>query len=216
MDVSKRKPFAIVVVCFLPERLRAFLESFYTHSVGTTEHDLYLIHNAWEVSGVENRYVRTKEQVDELTSIMRGCNYPKTILERENIGEDVGAHWHAYNLLKKKYDYIFFVNEVATINEDNWLDGFYEAYENNLDIVAASPQVCPGIEYVYCMPTTYWRIRTDFPIDWTCPKSRAESELQEMELVWPQAQKARKHIAQVGDGYVISYKVKRFNPEGVY
>lgn len=186
--------FCIIICAFIPERLEKFLPNFKERPLGVGA-DVYFIHNLFKNNETVNRFERTEEDRDKVSKFLFNFNYPnKVVINRENIGEDLGAYHFAFNLLKDKYKYFFFLNEAATINKDFWLKDFYDLYEHNDDVVAASPQVCPGIKYRYCMPTTYWSIRSSFGkiMDWPQPKSRADSEIQEMELVWPQAQKHKK------------------------
>ena len=210
--------FCIIIASFIPERMEKFLPNFKEKSLGI-DADVFFIHNLFKKNGVVNRFERTEESRTKISNLLFDFDYHnKVVINRENIGEDMGAYHFAFNLLKSKYKYMFFLNEAATINKDNWLKDFYNMYERNNDVVAASPQVCPGIKYKYCMPTTYWSLRSDFGniMNWPTPRNRADAEIQEMELVWPQAQKYGKLIAQVGEGQIISYKNQTFNTEGVY
>jgi hypothetical protein len=210
--------FCLLICAFIPERLEKFLPNFKDKELGVGA-DVFFIHNLFKNKEIKNRFERSEESIEKVSELLFNFDYPnKAVINRENVGEDMGAYHFGFNLLKEKYKYFFFLNEAATINKSNWLKDFQDLYEKNENVVAASPQVCPGHRYTYCMPTTYWSIRSSFgkTIDWPTPKSRADAEIQEMELVWPQAQKSGKLIAQVGGGQIISYKNQTFNPEGVY
>lgn len=133
--------FCIIICAFIPERLEKFLPNFKERPLGVGA-DVYFIHNLFKNNETVNRFERTEEDRDKVSKFLFNFNYPnKVVINRENIGEDLGAYHFAFNLLKDKYKYFFFLNEAATINKDFWLKDFYDLYEHNDDVVAASPQV---------------------------------------------------------------------------
>ena len=211
-----KKPFALAVNCFHIDRLRPFLDNLREVFKSETPCDLYFIHNKFEVEAVKNRYTRSQEEVDQVSELLDSFDMNHTVIDRDNIGEDVGASHHFYTLHKQNYDYMFFMNELTKIHRKGWIDDFYKYYEANPDAVAATTQVCRGIRYPYCMPTTYWSIRTSFDLKWEAPRNRTDAGIQEMELVWPQANSQGKFIAQVGDGSWLSYKNGTTFSEGLY
>ena len=111
----------------------------------------------------------------------------------------------------------FFMNEATKIYENFWMKKFYDTYENNPLIFAATPQICRGIKYKYCLPTTYWSVRSDFgkKMIWEKALNRSDAELQEMELVYPQVKKHNGFVAQVGYKYM-GYKNQDQYHEGLY
>ncbi len=205
---------AVIIIAFHADRFEKFLTTFKIDNPSICE--FYIVHNCIEPTDIKNRFIRSKESIDRLNLLISKFQFPYTLVERNNIGEDVGAQRHMFIQLKDKYDVLFFLNEAAVVNDPFWLEKTLAMYSSNSDIVSCSPQVCRGIEFPYCMPTTYWSVRTNFNFDWPEPKSRQDSEAQEMRLIWPQAKAQGKVIAQVGKGDIISYKNMIQFPEGVY
>ena len=204
----------LVISCFNPKRLHNFLPLLHWRKMGCPA-DLIFVHNKLEISGVENRYVRKPEEVREVTKLIYSFNYNgvKSIIERENVGEDMGAYHHVFNLFMNYYSHMFFLNEAATIVCDNWLSKIHEGYDFDPSVVAVTPQVCPSTTHPYCLTSTFWGMKTDFGrlIGWPTPKSREDCESQEMSLIWPQAHSNYLKIAQVGSGEdILFYKNKHY------
>lgn len=206
---------ALVVIAYNTDRLKRFLPNLFTTDLGT-HHHLYFIHNSFEVPEIQSRSYRTQDQISEVSLLLRYFPHPKIIIERENVGEDLGAQWYAYNLLKDKYKYLFFINEAATINKPGLLKEVCKVFDENPEVMALSPQVCKGIDYPYCLPSTYWGIRTSFDLKWNKPLSRGDAEIQEMTLVYPQVNSQGYKIAQIGSGDWVSYKNPTLYAEGFY
>lgn len=205
---------AVIIIAFHADRFEKFLTTFQINDPSIC--DFYIVHNLFEPTDIKNRCIRNKESLDKLNSLISKFQFSYILVERDNIGEDLGAQRHMFMQLKDKYDVLFFLNEAAIINDPLWLEKTLSMYSSNSDIVSCSPQVCRGIQFPYCMPTTYWSVRTNFKFEWPEPRSRQDSENQEMTLIWPQAKKQGKFIAQVGKGDLISYKNMIQFPEGVY
>lgn len=215
--MEDKNNFALVVCCFLKERLEKFLKNFKEINPGL-EFDLYFIHNCIEPTEIKNRYIRSDDEIISVKNLINNFDYPnKKIIERINIGEDMGAYHSSFNLLKDKYKYFFFMNEATILYKDNWMKKFYDTYESNELIFAATPQLCHGIKYKYCLPTTYWSIRSDFgkKMIWNMPLNRFDAELQEMELVYPQVKEHGGFVAQV-DYKLMGYKNLDKFYEGTY
>lgn len=209
---------ALIISVFVHERLEKFLKTFIPEKMGVNA-DVYFIHNLFEDALIKNRFYRKETDIQNIFSLLRDLKYERVVIERANIGEDMGAYHFAFNKLKGCYDYFFFLNEAATINQENWLKKVYDAYESDQNVLAVTPQICDGHEYRFCLPTTYWSIRTSFgeKMKWYQPLCRADSEHQEMTLVWPQVKEQGGVVAQVGDGTMISYKNNfNFYSEGLY
>jgi len=180
----------------------------------------YFIHNIFDVKA--NRSRRTPEEVDKVRTLLTEFNYPnKVVIERENVGEDLGAYHFFFNLFKEKYEYFFFLNEAATLVSDNWLKPFLDCYQDNLDVVARGPIILrntrlPEHKYVICF--TFWSLRTSFGKEmiWPAPTNRFESKAQEMELIWNQANSKGFKIAQVGTGTsLLKYNICNTDSVGV-
>lgn len=209
--------FAVIVASYVSDRAQRFCKNLESVPFGDVDYDLYFVHNTIENSEVTNRWEpRTPQEINEVSETLRAYKGKKTIIERENVGEDVGAYRYAYLKLKHNYKYMFFVNEVCTIHKPGWLKGFYDFYEEHPDVVATTPQMCTGHKYPYALPTTYWSLRSSFELEWPEPRSRDDAQIQEMELVWPQANAQNKKLGQVGDGHWFSYKNQTCFSEGVY
>jgi hypothetical protein len=211
---------ALVILCFNSNRLSNFLEKLSKFKFGC-EVDLIFVHNKIEINSTKNRFIRTTAEINEVTDLIYSFKYEgiKTIVERENVGEDMGAYHHIFTLFQNQYTHFFFLNEAASINCDNWLALLHSGYNFDNSVVAISPQVCPSTTHSYCLTSTFWGITSEFgkTMEWPAPKSRKDCEIQEMGLVWPQAKAQGYHIAQIGDGEnILSYKNKHYVQEGVY
>jgi len=206
----KKNTFGIFVPVYWENRVKRFVDSFVKHNPGA-DFKLHFVHNCYENSEFGNRIdergVRSKEEIESINSFLYSLssipelNNPEIIL-RNNIGEDFGANRHGYYLNKGKYEYILFINELFKILKDDWLKKFLDCYTNNEDVVATSSAVCRGIRYEWCLRGTCWGARDSFlqKMVWPEPTARADCELQEMELVWPQVKSLGFNVAQVGNG----------------
>tara|TARA_Y100001938_G_scaffold134528_1_gene195116 strand:+ start:7111 stop:7953 length:843 start_codon:yes stop_codon:yes gene_type:complete len=199
--------FCLAVVCYNPSLLEKFVKNLERFSIGTPA-DIYFVHNAFEVEGFEmNRgEPRSQEEVDRIREIIKNSSLKnKVLIERDNIGEDVGGQQFIFNLLKHKYKYFFFINESAPPLCDNWLKGFWDMFESNSKVVVLGPKLCEKADpkHKYILPTTYWGIRSSFGIKdfiWPPPINRAQSKAQEIELIYQQVVPKGYCMGQVGTG----------------
>jgi hypothetical protein len=216
------KDFCVVVMSYLPNRLEGFLNQINAFQLGIDNDkvDIVFIHNLFNNKKVVNRLERTEEQICQVIDMLRNFEIDnKIVIERENVGEDMGAYHFAFNFLKHQYKYFFFINEVTQIHCNNWLKKFYDVYESNSKILATTPNICPGHRFQLCLPTTYWSIRSSFGMNmyWKKPMSRHDCERQEMEMVWPQVRITGGFVAQVGNGSnIMTYKNPVWGGEGLY
>lgn len=144
--------FALIVFVFRLERMTKFLDNFQKFNPGTG-FDLYIVHNCFNVESIINRYERPLSEVNKINTILTSLNLPyrTNILIRPNIGEDLGAYRHMWNLLKGKYKNYFFLNEAGLPQQDSWLLPFEEAL-NMPRVGAVTPTICKGTRYPWCMP----------------------------------------------------------------
>jgi hypothetical protein len=215
--MKDKNSFALVICCFVEKRLNKFLKNFKEINPGI-EFDLYFVHNCVEPTEIKNRYVRTDDEIHNVKSLIKNFKFKnKHIFERINIGEDLGAYHDVFNTLKDEYRYFFFMNEATILYENNWMKKFYDTYERNELIFATTPQICDGIKYRFCLPSTYWSVRSDFgkKMIWNKPLNRSDAELQEMELVYPQVKEHGGFVAQVGYK-LMGYKNIDKYQEGLY
>jgi len=200
----ERAEVCLVVNCFWPDRLSKFLKYFETYEEGIP-YDLVFVHNVFDKHDVVNRQARTDAQINEVRRHISNLNLnSKTLIERDNVGEDLGASRHVFNLLCDNYKYFFFINEVSEILCDNWLKKFIDVMKSDNRVVACGPKVIRKndnkFKYIIC--STYWGLDSSFGkrLIWPPPTNRAESKAQEMQLLWPQAKALGYNIAQVGSG----------------
>lgn len=211
---------ALVVACFHSSRLLNFIANLNMFTLGCPA-DIIFVHNKFETSSHPNRALRYGWEIELVGNLINSFKYEgiRNIIERENVGEDLGAYHHAFNLLKDKYTHFFFINEAAKIHCNDWLKKLHEGYSYDSNVVAISPQVCPSTNHPYCLTSTFWGMTSEFgkKIDWPAPTCRADCESQEMNLIWPQANAMNCFIAQVGSGEdILSYKNKHYKVQGIY
>ena len=206
-EEPKVPDFCLVVICYDANLLEKFIKNLEKFSIGTPA-DIYFVHNAFEVEGFEmNRgKPRSQEQVNEIREIIKNSSLKnKVLIERDNVGEDVGAQRFIFNLLKHKYKYFFFINEFVPPLCNNWLKGFWDLFENNDKVVVLGPKLVKKADpkHKYILTTTYWGIRSSFGIKdfiWPPPMNRAEVKAQEMELLYQQVIPKGYCFGQVGTG----------------
>lgn len=196
-----------MINAFFPERISRCLQSLREIEAGH-KYDLTIIHNAIEPVNITNRIVRSNEQILSVDRLIDSdlklteCN-KKQVLRRENIGEDLGSfrYYHATQNWES-YPIIFFVNEI-TVFKPGWLKKTVDYIKIYPRVGAFSPQVCKGINFPLCLKSTYWGGTRGFlkHLLWPEPLSRSDAELQEMELVYPQAKKLGYDVAQIGNGF---------------
>jgi len=194
--------FAIITHVFRYVSIERYLKSFNSFTSGEN-YDLYLIHNKFEPKHIVNRYIRSEDEIHNIENILNLYKNKTnaTILERENIGEDLGAFRYGYNLLKNKYKYYFFIGEKTIFKKNNWLSEFKNILENK-EVGAVCPQIGKGIKYPFCLKTTYFCIK-DYvlsTLNWPEPLNRKDAELQEMELFYPHIKSLNLYCANVGTG----------------
>lgn len=195
----------LVVPVFWPEKLQNnFLRTMNEYDAGI-DHDIVFVHNSFNVKEVENRQHRDQETAHKLYEVISSYEREdKIVLSRKNVGEDLGACRHAFNLLKNNYDYFFFANEGCRIQSDGWLSEFINFMKENPKVVACGPKVIkkPNPIHKYIVCSTYWGMKSSFgkTLVWPEPTNRPEAKSQEMELLWRRANEQGYYIAQVGTG----------------
>jgi len=206
LDKVETKPrMALVVFAHYPKRLDVFLQSYKEHPPGC-DVDIYFVQNTYDVGALNRADVRGSN-VSTVNAMIDSFRVPyktnKVTISRGNVGEDMGGHHLAHDLLKHNYEFTFFMNEACVVQQDNWLQQYIDLYDANPDVVAAGPKVLKkATEYKYMLCSTYWSLRNSWGknMKWPAPQNRFESKAQEMQLVWPQAQMDGKLIAQIGKG----------------
>lgn len=211
---------ALVVACFHSGRLLNLIANLNMFKLGCPT-DIIFVHNKFEVPSHPNRMLRYSWEVDLVDDLIHSFKFPgiKNVIQRHNVGEDMGAYHHAFNLFKDNYTHFFFLNEAAKIHCDDWLQKLHEGYSYAPEVVAISPQVCPSTNHPHCLTSTFWGISSEFgkKMNWPTPTSRMDCEDQEMNLVWPQAKDMNCFVAQVGSGEdILSYKNKHYTVQGIY
>lgn len=196
--------FIIIVGVFHINRITQFMESFWKNPP-ECDYDLLLIHNCYEPEHIENTYIRDHSEVERINEFLieQQKSHPEIkIVNRENIGRDMGALWYGYNLVKDSYKYYFFINERVVIKKKGWLKMFKDSYESDSKIGAVGPQVCGGHKFPWVMRCLFWSqnnesIRT---MDWWEPRNRPDAHKQEMEMVYPHVKSMGLKCKQLGDG----------------
>tara|TARA_Y100000593_G_scaffold81601_1_gene152734 strand:+ start:1824 stop:2666 length:843 start_codon:yes stop_codon:yes gene_type:complete len=197
--------FCLAIVCYYPKYLKKFIKNLEKFSIGAPA-DIYFVHNAFEVEGFEmNREApRDQKDVNKIREIIKNSSLKnKVLIERDNIGEDVGAQQFIFNLLKHKYKYFFFVHEYTPPVCNNWLKGFWDMFKNNNKVVALGPKLKKK-NGKFTLTTTTWGIRSSFGIKhlvWPPPTNRAETKAQEMELLHQQVISKGYCFGQIGTGF---------------
>lgn len=196
--------FVVIVGVFHINRISQFMESFWAHPAGC-EYDLILVHNKYELDSVENTYRRDSKEVEDISNFLQEQKrlHPEiTIVERDNIGRDMGALWHGYNLVKGKYKHYFFINERVKIKQDGWLNLFKERFDSDSSIGALTPQLCGGHKYPWCLRCLFWAQTNEAikTMDWWEPRNRPDAHKQEMEMVYPHVKSLGLICCQVGEG----------------
>jgi hypothetical protein len=207
-----QKKFVVVVAVFHHRRIKRFVETFFNFDPGC-DYDLYFVHNKFphknarenkieqELKDISNLLFETKNKYDNIS-----------IIERTNLGEDMGAYHHAKTLLLDKYEYFFFINELTVIKSNGWLKEFLDIFELMPNVAASGPQICSGMDGYHnekwCIKSTYWAIRNSVlkNIVWKQPLWRGNHDeisagWQEMKLIYPQVKNMGMNIYQVGTGF---------------
>jgi hypothetical protein len=196
--------FVILVGVFHINRITEFFKSFYDNPPGV-DYDIYFIHNCYEVDNVVNTYTRTNEEIDLINKFLleqKELHPEINIVNRANIGRDMGALWHGYNLVKGNYKYYFFINERVRIKIPNWLKLFQDAYGEDPKLGALTPQLCGGHKYPWCLRCLFWSQTNESikDMDWWEPRNRQDAHIQEMEMVYPHVSKLGLRCKQLGNG----------------
>lgn len=208
----ERPKTCLVVPVFWPDRLSGFLDSIKENDPGI-DHDIVFVHNKFTCKEFPNRAERPKDDEQKLRDVISSYEKDdKLVIDRKNVGEDIGACRHTFKLLQDKYDYFFFANEASRAQSKGWLKRFIDFMSENDKVVACGPKVIkkPNPDHKYILCSTYWGMKSSFgkTLTWPEPTNRPQAKSQEMELLWRSANKQGYYIAQVGNGKdLLHYKV---------
>lgn len=189
----------VIVPTFYNTRVERFIDSWHRNPPGHPCH-VYFVHNCMYAGG--NRTPDMDPDRSKTASIVMNCGIKDYFhVPRFNSGEDLGAQWEGYHKTSNEYDMYFFINEIVMFNKPGWLLAHIEAYDDP-EIGATCPQICRGIRYPWCLRSTFWSARADVlkRLKWPEPKSHADAQIQEMELIYPHVKALGLNCKQVGDG----------------